>query len=230
MILALTFPITFACALFADDVIPVLLGPKWRAAAAIFRLLAPTILVFAIINPLFWLLSSLGLVGRSLKMGLVIAPLMIASYVIALPYGPQGVAFAYSTVMMLWVIPVIAWSVHGTVISFRDILLAVSRPLASSILAGGLAFGVRLLYGPLLSVLPRLVLESALLLVTFVGILLFVTGQKALYLDLLRGLKGPSSAKEKRAWLPRRDDKNSVIARENQLFAHAFQRPPSCRA
>ena len=101
VILALTLPITLACALFADDMIRVLLGPKWAAAAPIFRLLAPTILVFAIINPLFWLLSSLGLVGRSLKMGLVIAPLMIASYVIALPYGPQGVAFAYSAVMML---------------------------------------------------------------------------------------------------------------------------------
>ncbi len=167
VIMALTFPITVACALFADDIILVLLGPKWAVAAPIFRFLAPTILVFAIINPLFWLLSSLGLVGRSLKMGLVIAPVMIVSYVIALPYGPRGVALAYSTVMMLWVIPVIAWSVHGTVISFRDILLTVSRPLASSILAGGLALGARLIYGQLLSVLPRLVLETALLLVTF---------------------------------------------------------------
>jgi len=196
VILALTFPITVACALFADDMILVLLGPKWAAAAPIFRFLAPTILVFAIINPLFWLLSSLGLVGRSLKMALVIAPVMIVSYVMALPYGPRGVALAYSTVMMICVIPVIAWSVYGTVISSRDILLTVSRPLASSILAGGLALGMRLVYCHLLSALPRLVLESALLLVTFVGILLFVTGQKELYLDLLRGLKGPSSAKK----------------------------------
>jgi O-antigen/teichoic acid export membrane protein len=198
VVMAFTFPITIACALFANDMILVLLGPKWAAAAEIFRLLAPTILVFAIINPLFWLLSSLGLVTRSLKMGLVIAPIMVASYVIALPYGPRGVAFAYSAVMMLWVIPVIAWSVHGTVISFQDILLAVSRPLASSILAGGLAFAARSVYGQLLSPLPRLVLACALLLIAFVVILLFVTGQKALYLDLLHGLKGPSSAKEEK--------------------------------
>jgi O-antigen/teichoic acid export membrane protein len=196
VVMALTFPITVACALFADDMILVLLGPKWAAAAPIFRLLAPTILVFAIINPLFWLMSSLGLVGRSLKMGLVIAPIIIASYAMALPYGPRGVAFAYSAVMMLCVIPVIAWSVHGTLVSFRDILLTVSRPLASSILAGGLAFGVRSVFGQLLSPLPRLASETALLLVTFVGMLLFVTGQKALYLGLLRELKSPSSAKE----------------------------------
>ncbi len=199
LILALTLPVTLACALFADDMIRVLLGPKWIAAAPIFRLLAPTILVFAIINPLFWLLSSLGLVGRSLKMGLVIAPLMIASYVVGLPYGPQGVAFAYSTVMMLWVLPVIAWSVHGTVISFRDILLAVSRPLASSVVAGGVAFGVRAAYGHSFSPFPRLALESTLLLVTFVAMLLFVTGQKTLYLDLFRGLKLPSRVKEEKS-------------------------------
>jgi PST family polysaccharide transporter len=173
----------------------VVLGPKWSAAAPIFRLLAPTILVFAIANPLFWLLSSLGLVERSLKMGLVIAPLMILSYVVALPYGPRGVAFAYSTVMMLWVLPAIAWTVHGTVISFRDMLLAVSRPLASSLVAGAFAFGVQrfcVQFPPL----SRLALESAVLLITFVGMLLFVTGQKVLYLDLLRGLKGPISGKE----------------------------------
>jgi hypothetical protein len=140
---------------------------------------------------------SLGLVRRALKMGLVIAPLMIASYVIGLPYGPEGVAFAYSAVMILWIIPVVAWSVHGTVISFWDVLLAVSRPLASSIVAAGLAFAVRSVYGQSLSPLPRLVLETTVLLVTFLGLLLFATGQKSLYLDLLRGLREPAPTKEK---------------------------------
>lgn len=195
VVLALTLPMTVACALFADDLILLVLGPKWSAAAPIFRLLAPTILVFAIANPLFWLLSSLGLVERSLKMGLVIAPLMILSYVVALPYGPRGVAFAYSTVMMLWVLPAIAWTVHGTVISFRDMLLTVSRPLASSLVAGAFAFGVQR-FCVQLSPLFRLTLESAVLLITFVGMLLFVTGQKVLYLDLLRGLRGPIPGKE----------------------------------
>jgi len=197
LVLAMTMPMTAACALFADDMIFVFLGPKWKAAAAIFRLLAPTILVFAIANPLSWLVMSLGLVRRALKMGLVIAPLMIATYVIGLPYGPEGVAFAYSAVMILWIIPVIAWSVHGTVISISDVLLTVSRPLASSIVASGLAFAVRVVCGQSLSPLPRLVLETTVLLVTFLGLLLFATGQKSLYLDLLRGLREPTPTKEK---------------------------------
>jgi len=193
LILALTLPITIACAFFADDIILVLLGPKWKAATAIFRLLTPTVLVFAIANPLGWLVCALGLVRRGLKMSLLITPIMIAGYVIGLPYGPSGVAFAYSAVMMLWVIPAIAWSIHGTVISFRDIMLAVSRPLGASIVAAVSAFGVRLAWGQSLSPLLRLVLETSVLLATFVGVILFATGQKSIYLDVLRTLRRSSS-------------------------------------
>ena len=70
LVLALTVPITIACALFANDLIPVVLGPKWHEAIPIFRLLSPTMLILALINPLIWLVLSLGMVGRSLRVGL----------------------------------------------------------------------------------------------------------------------------------------------------------------
>jgi hypothetical protein len=44
--------------------------------------------------------------------------------------------------------------------------------------------------------LPRLVLESGVLLAAFLGLLL-VAGQKSLYLDLLSELRGSSSRAEK---------------------------------
>ena len=197
LILAMTVPLTLLCALFSPDVIRVFLGAKWGEAAPIFRFLAPTILVFAIANPLSWLLMSLGRIGRLLKMGLVIAPIMIVSYVIGLPYGPKGVAFAYSIVMVLWLFPLIAWAVHGTAVSFRDILATAYKPLACGIAAAALAFIVRTAYGHLLSPLPRLALESVVLLAAFSVMLLFVAGQKTLYLDLFRGLlKRPPVSKE----------------------------------
>src|SRR5262249_46728801 len=70
---SMTLPATMFCALFADDIILVVLGAKWTEAVNIFRLLAPTILVFGIINPLGWLLLSIGLQWRSLTIALVIA-------------------------------------------------------------------------------------------------------------------------------------------------------------
>jgi O-antigen/teichoic acid export membrane protein len=198
LILALTLPVTFTCALFADDVIVVLLGPAWKEAVPILRLLAPTIFVFAIANPLSWLLSSIGLVGRLLKMGLVIAPIMMVGYVLALPYGPTGVAFTCSAMMTLWLIPLVIWALHGTVISPRDILLVVSRPLASAIVAAAPALVVRILCAELMPPLPRLIVESAFLFVTFVGMLFFVAGQRSFYTGLIRELlKGGRSVAAK---------------------------------
>src|SRR6185437_4290502 len=167
-VLGLTLPVTIACALFADDLVLVLLGPKWRAATEIVRLLAPTIAVMAVINPMGWLISSLGLVRRSLKIALVFSPVMILGCLMGLPYG--------------------AWCVHGTAISLRDVAATVFRPLASGVVAGAAGYAAHLMCGDLLPPWLRLVLESGVLVVTFFAVLVFVAGQKALYVDLLRGL------------------------------------------
>ena len=196
LVIGFTVPITVACALFADDMISVLLGPKWKAAAVIFRLLAPMMLIFAILNPLGWLLNAIGFVGRGLKIALVLAPLMIASYVVGLPYGPKGVAVAYSGIMLLWLIPGTIWAVHGTAISLWDVARECSRPLSSIIPAGALAFGSSLYFDHWATPLVRLVVECILLFTVYFALLLFVAGQKSFYLDLLRGLTGRSSIKE----------------------------------
>jgi O-antigen/teichoic acid export membrane protein len=202
LVLSLTIPVTIVCALFANDLILVVLGPKWKDVVAIFRLLAPTILIFALINPLAWLLFSVGMVGRSLRVALVLAPLVIGAYVLGLPYGPKGVAFAYSAMMTLWVVPHIAWCVRGTVVSLKDILLAVSRPLFSGIVAAALAYGSQMFYGPLLSPFPRLVIGSTVLFGAYLGMLLYAMGQKSLYLNLLRGLRSRSSVDQEKSLVP----------------------------
>ena len=138
LVLALTLPITIACALFADDLVFVLLGPKWRDAAPIFRLLAPTILVFAIANPWVGCSNALGIVPRGLGIAAsVMAPLMIVGYVLGLPYGPQGVAFAYSLVMTVCVVPIVGWAVRGTGVSVADILQSAAPPLIFRYRGGG---------------------------------------------------------------------------------------------
>jgi len=188
LVVATTLPITIACALFATDVIHVVLGPKWAESAPIFRLLAPTILVFGMINPMWWLLVSTGLVGRSLKIALVLAPLVIASYVIGLPYGPNGVALGYSTIMVLWVVPHLAWCVHGTVISLRDIGRAISRPLGSAAMAAVVSWAVVMACPDSLSSLDRLLIGITTLMIVYLGALLFVMRQWAFYRDLVRAL------------------------------------------
>jgi len=187
LVLSLAVPILCACALFAGDIVNVFLGRKWQSAIPVFQLLVPTALAFAIFNPLGWLLSSRGLVGRGLKIVLVLAPLMILGYFLGLPSGPRGVALAYSVVMTLCVLPLVAWSVRGTPVNMRDILLTIGRPLLAGIVAAGTVYGLQLLYGPGLAPLPRLLCGSMLVGSIYLAILMYGMGQKAFYLDLVRG-------------------------------------------
>jgi O-antigen/teichoic acid export membrane protein len=189
LVLSLTLPISVGCALFADDIIFLVLGTKWQDVVPIFRLLTPTILIFALINPTYWLMVSIGLVGRSLKLALVIAPLVITAYILGLPYGPQGVAFAYSAVLTLWVVPHIAWCIHGTMISWKDLLQTVGRPLVSTMVAAAFTYIADLSFAQSAAPLARLTFGGGILLVVYLWMLLFVLGQKEFYLDLLRGLK-----------------------------------------
>jgi O-antigen/teichoic acid export membrane protein len=197
LVLALTLPITIVFTVLAPDAISVFLGRKWIEAIPIFRLLAPTILIFAMLNPFVWLLFAMGKVGRSLKMALVIAPVVITGYLIGLPYGPKGVALGYSGAMALLVVPLIAWCVHGTPISFRDVLQTLSRPLISGIVAAVPLLALQIFYGELLSPLSRLALGATIFLTVYAAMLLYVMGQKEFYIDLVRGLRGRAAAEDK---------------------------------
>jgi PST family polysaccharide transporter len=196
LVLALTLPITIVCAIFAREAISVLLGPKWAEAVPIFRLLAPTILIFAMINPFSWLLFAIGKVGRSLKIAFVIAPLVIAGYLIGLPYGPKGVALGYSVAMALWILPHIAWCVYGTAISFWDVIETLSRPLLSGVVASILPLILELIYGQQTSPLFRLIAGVTLFLGVYVLMLLYVMGQKAFYVNLIQGLRARRTVDE----------------------------------
>jgi O-antigen/teichoic acid export membrane protein len=196
LVLALTIPTTLAVTLFAPDLILVFLGPKWNEVVPIFRLLAPTILIFALINPLAWLTFSLGMIGRNLKLVLVLAPLVISGYVIGLPYGPKGVAIGYSTLMTIWCVPHIAWCVQGTVISLRDIFVTASRPFIAGTVAAVPAFALQFFFGQSLSPLAGLILGAAVLFGVYVGMMFYVMGQKALYWNLLQALRKRSRVEE----------------------------------
>jgi len=148
--------------------------------------------ILAMINPFSWFLWSTGRVGRSLKIALVIAPLVVTGYVLGLPYGPKGVALGYSTAMTIWVVPHILWCVHGTVLSARDIFRAILRPFLSGTVAGLVTFVLQLFYGAAMSPLPRLALGLAIFNSIYVWLLLWVMGQRSFYQDLIAGLRGQS--------------------------------------
>ena len=189
---AITLPTTVFCVWFANDIILGVLGPKWIDTVSIFRLLSPTVLVLGIINPLASMLQATGLQLRSLKIALVMAPLVVPAYIIGLPFGPNGVAAAYSIAMALWLVPCVLWSVHGTKISPADIIVATGKPFLSTIIATAVVLGAKFYIDQLQSSFVRLAFEGSVMFVVYFLTLLFIMGEKTLYLDLLRGLRSSS--------------------------------------
>ena len=188
IVIALTIPATVACAVFAEEIVGVLLGPKWGASAEIVRLLAPTIAVFALANPMFWLLFSTGLMGRSVKLAVVIAVLVITGYVLGLPYGARGVASAYSIAMTLWLVPHIFWCVHGTPVRFSDVTRAMSRPLLAGLLTAAVCIGLKMSGVLPAQPLLRLLVGGVVLVGVYLLILLYVMRQRDFYAGLLKAV------------------------------------------
>lgn len=162
-----------------------MLGPKWMEAASIFRFLTPTVLVFALVNPLSLLVMSTGRMRRALILTAATMPLVVAGIVLGLRYGPQGVAVGYSSAMVLMIIPIIAWSIQGTSITWTDLWKATKQPLLSGLLAGAVGLVVKMAFGGMLAPFPHLLLGLGFIFGIYAWALLIVMDQKNLYVDLL---------------------------------------------
>jgi O-antigen/teichoic acid export membrane protein len=188
LLISLTIPIAIACALFAEEIVRVVLGAKWMEAAPIFRLLAPVALVFAVANPLSWLVMSTGRAGRALSISTATTPFVIVGIVLGLSHGPKGVALGYSLAMTLVVIPIAAWSKLGTGITWADLWGATKPPFLSGLFAGAAGLLVKLTLGGRLPPVLCLMAGLGLVLGVYAWVLLIVMRQKQVYLDLLSQL------------------------------------------
>jgi O-antigen/teichoic acid export membrane protein len=186
LIVSLTIPVVISSALFADEIVRVVLGPKWIESAQVLRLLAPTVMFMALVNPFSWFLRATGRVGRSLKTAFLICPVVILGILAGLRKGPAGVAMGYSAAMALLFFPVVAWAIHGTGITAAAYWDAVKRPLMAGVCGGFIGWLVQSFWQRSLAVFPLLCVEVGVSSLLYVLILLFVFRQKDFYFDLVR--------------------------------------------
>jgi len=86
----------------------VVLGPKWEKAAIIFAAFALAAQSAPVARAAAWLFISQGRAGRDwLLVNLLGAGLTVASFVVGLPFGPAGLAIAYSTVSLFIGMPIL---------------------------------------------------------------------------------------------------------------------------
>jgi PST family polysaccharide transporter len=187
LFLSVVAPITVACGLFADEIVRVLLGPQWGEAVPIFRLLVPTILAFAIINPTGQLMQASGQAKRSLKLALLMAPVVMVGYALGLSNGAQGVAFGLSASMMLVVGPLVYWSRKHTLITMADVARTAVPPCVSTLAGAAVAMAAGQAI-PASDVFLRLAILPTVLFLTHLLVLAFCFGQGRVYTELLRRL------------------------------------------
>ena len=187
LVLAMTLPITIACALFADDMVVRSPGPEMDGRLAHLSLPGPD-------DPDVRDRQSDGVAAHGARPGGK-RPQDGARYRAhhdsRLP--GRGAIWAYGCGIRIFHrhaavgVPAIAWAVHGTVVSTREVLRDRCRPLASGIVAEWLHIGASVACSQL-QPLPRLTVERTVLLVAYSAMLLFAGGRQSHYLDLVRGL------------------------------------------
>lgn len=125
----------------AHPLVAVLFGPGWSPSAEIFTALAISMFAATPMNALGWIYISLGRTRRMFAWSLIATPLYVASFIVALPWGAQGVAGAYSAVFCASVLPGLAFAAKGTPVG----LLSMLRVVAPPIVAGALSAVIGLL-------------------------------------------------------------------------------------
>jgi O-antigen/teichoic acid export membrane protein len=96
LLLALAMPVTL-----------VLLGPKWHQVSAIFAGFTFTAIQLPLSTAANWLLTSQGRGKDIFRVTSINALLTLASFIVGLPFGPLGVAIAFSATGLLVRLPIL---------------------------------------------------------------------------------------------------------------------------
>ena len=122
--------------LVGRDVVRLVLGPQWSESGRIFELFGPGIGVMLLCSTVGWIHLSIGRPGRWLRWSLVSLVLTVCLFLAALPWGPAGVAAAWS--IAYWILLIPAFWYAGRPIGFgvSSLIAAVWRYTAAAFVAG----------------------------------------------------------------------------------------------
>lgn len=174
--------------LIGGDVIRVLLGPGWKPAGQIFTFFGPGIGVMFLYYAHGWIHLSIGRADRWFRWSIFEFVFTTLLFVVGLPWGPVGVALAWT--MSFWILTIPAFSYAGKPICLGvgTIIGAVWRYVLASWAAGVASFLLfhRLLPpihdADLIGAIARIVIVSAVFGTLYVGaVILLHRGCEPLY-------------------------------------------------
>ncbi|HEY1805453.1 MAG TPA: lipopolysaccharide biosynthesis protein [Terracidiphilus sp.] len=161
--------------LVGREVVQLILGPKWVESGRIFELFGPGIGVMLLYSTVWWIHVSIGRPERWFRWTLIEAVVTGLMFVVALPWGPVGIAVAWS--VSFWVLLIPAFWYAGRPIDFgvSQLVTAAWRYALASLVAGTLS-AIVLRHsafsgtpGSTLHTLDEIVVSSAVFLALYLG-------------------------------------------------------------
>ena len=122
--------------LVGRPLVRVVLGPKWSEAGRIFELFGPGIGAMLLYTTIGWIHLSIGKPERWLRWSIFQLVATTSLFLLALRWGPAGVAAAWS--ICLWTLLLPAFWYAGRPIGFAasDLIAAIGRYAAAALVAG----------------------------------------------------------------------------------------------
>jgi PST family polysaccharide transporter len=143
----LTIPGAVFMIVMHRELILLVLGEKWVDAAPIFLVLGFNALLQPVLNTNGWLHVSLGRTDRMFRWGLVASAAIVASFFMGLPYGPMGVAVAY-TAVSLALSPFALWyASRPSPVRMPDIVRAIAPGTLCAAIVAAALLALRLFLG-----------------------------------------------------------------------------------
>ena len=197
--------------LVGKDVIRFLLGPGWDEAGRIFSLFGPGIGVMLLYGTHGWIHLSTGRPDRWFRWGVIEFLCTVTLFVVALPWGPAGIALAWTISYMLLLLPGFWYAGNPIDLRLASVVGAVWKPFLASAVAGVSTVAV-------IHLLPTVVGFSGALgaLVKLVGVSLLFFVLYIVAIVSLYGGMGPISQTLNlvREVMPRREKENLIPAVE----------------
>ena len=118
------------------DLIRVLLGAGWGEAGKIFTFFAPGIGIMLVYGTHGWIHLSIGRADRWFRWGIVEWTVTIGLFLVALPWGPQGIAVAWCVSFWILTVPAMWYAGKPIGLGVAPIVGVVWRYILASLLSG----------------------------------------------------------------------------------------------
>lgn len=163
----LGMPVVVVMAVTAHELIAVMLGTTWLAAAPIFQILAVASFVQLVSTTTGWIYTSTGRGAAYASWAVVNGVVTVGGFLVGVRWGVTGVAVSYAVTQVLLLLPGFVVACRRTPVALADPFLAMLRPTVVAGIVLAVSAAVRSVSGPSLPDLAVLAVVGGCAVVTW---------------------------------------------------------------